>query len=98
VLLAGDAAHCHSPVGGRGMNLGIADAADLAERIAAGTTEGYSRARHAAGAEVMAFSERGRKALQSTNPVVRTGVIGVMALLGLVPPLARLAATRLASG
>ena len=30
VFLAGDAAHVHSPVGGRGMNLGIWDAATLA--------------------------------------------------------------------
>lgn len=30
VFLAGDAAHVHSPVGGRGMNLGIADAATFA--------------------------------------------------------------------
>jgi hypothetical protein len=30
VFLAGDGAHVHSPVGGRGMNLGIADACWLA--------------------------------------------------------------------
>jgi 2-polyprenyl-6-methoxyphenol hydroxylase-like FAD-dependent oxidoreductase len=34
-LLAGDAAHVHSPVGGQGMNAGIQDAADLAWRLAA---------------------------------------------------------------
>ena len=34
IYLAGDAAHCHSPAGGRGMNLGIADAVSFARRLA----------------------------------------------------------------
>ena len=34
VLLAGDAAHIHSPAGGQGMNLGIRDAYDLGHRLA----------------------------------------------------------------
>ena len=34
VILAGDAAHTHSPVGGQGMNLGIADAFELGTRLA----------------------------------------------------------------
>lgn len=33
VLLAGDAAHIHSPAGGQGMNTGIQDAADLGWRL-----------------------------------------------------------------
>ncbi|MFD0597051.1 FAD-dependent monooxygenase [Catellatospora coxensis] len=33
VLLAGDAAHVHSPAGGQGMNLGIDDAAALGEAL-----------------------------------------------------------------
>ncbi len=35
VLLAGDAAHVHSPAGGQGMNLGIQDAVALAKALAA---------------------------------------------------------------
>ncbi|MBS2537106.1 FAD-dependent monooxygenase [Catenulispora sp. NF23] len=35
VLLAGDAAHVHFPMGGQGMNLGIQDAHNLAWRLAA---------------------------------------------------------------
>jgi 2-polyprenyl-6-methoxyphenol hydroxylase-like FAD-dependent oxidoreductase len=35
VVLAGDAAHVHSPVGGQGMNAGLQDAHDLAWRLAA---------------------------------------------------------------
>lgn len=34
VLLAGDAAHVHSPAGGQGMNTGIQDAANLAWKLA----------------------------------------------------------------
>jgi 2-polyprenyl-6-methoxyphenol hydroxylase-like FAD-dependent oxidoreductase len=34
LLLAGDAAHVHSPAGGQGMNLGIADAVALARALA----------------------------------------------------------------
>lgn len=74
VFLAGDAAHCHSPVGGRGMNLGIADAADLAARFAEGGLEDYHSVRHAAGQSILELSENGRKALMSTNPVTRAAV------------------------
>jgi 2-polyprenyl-6-methoxyphenol hydroxylase-like FAD-dependent oxidoreductase len=35
ILLAGDAAHVHSPAGGQGMNLGIQDAVVLADALAA---------------------------------------------------------------
>jgi 2-polyprenyl-6-methoxyphenol hydroxylase-like FAD-dependent oxidoreductase len=34
VFLAGDAAHCHSPAGGQGMNTGLQDAANLAWKLA----------------------------------------------------------------
>ena len=49
VLLAGDAAHCHSPVGGKGMNLEIADAVAAVTAIVDGTTSRYTEARHAHG-------------------------------------------------
>ena len=42
IYLAGDAAHIHSPAGGRGMNLGIEDAAWLAWLISEGRTAEYS--------------------------------------------------------
>ncbi|KAM4067958.1 FAD binding domain-containing protein [Hirsutella rhossiliensis] len=34
VFIAGDAAHCHSPMGGRGMNTGLQDAHNLAWKLA----------------------------------------------------------------
>jgi 2-polyprenyl-6-methoxyphenol hydroxylase-like FAD-dependent oxidoreductase len=56
--LAGDAAHVHSPAGGRGMNLGIWDACSFAERCAAGTLEGYSAERHPIGSRILAVTDR----------------------------------------
>ncbi|MFE4512899.1 FAD-dependent oxidoreductase [Kitasatospora sp. NPDC056783] len=35
VFLAGDAAHCHSPAGGQGMNTGLQDSANLSWKLAA---------------------------------------------------------------
>lgn len=81
VFLAGDAAHCHSPVGGRGMNLGLADAADLAERIANGTTDGYHAARHPVGRATIKLSERARRAVTSTHPAIRFFVRTFLRLL-----------------
>ncbi|MGV9452937.1 FAD-dependent monooxygenase [Streptomyces sp. NPDC003635] len=43
VLLAGDAAHLHSPLGGQGLNLGIQDAVNLGWKLAA-TLQGWAPA------------------------------------------------------
>ena len=53
VFLVGDAAHIHSPVGGRGMNLGMEDACWLAWLIAEGRTDEYTKLRHPIGADVL---------------------------------------------
>jgi hypothetical protein len=61
VLLAGDAAHIHSPVGGQGLNIGVQDAVNLGWKLAqvvAGTsTDGlldtYHDERHPVGARVL---------------------------------------------
>ncbi|MEE2949891.1 MAG: NAD(P)/FAD-dependent oxidoreductase [Pseudomonadota bacterium] len=45
VFLAGDAAHVHSPVGGRGMNLGMWDAAWLAFLLSEGRASEYEMRR-----------------------------------------------------
>lgn len=89
VFLAGDAAHCHSPVGGRGMNLGIADAAELAEHMAEGTLEGYSAARHKDGAQTIALSERGRRLVTSSHPLNRPLLTVALKLIARVPVLQR---------
>ncbi|WP_407158368.1 FAD-dependent monooxygenase [Bradyrhizobium sp. STM 3557] len=64
VLLAGDAAHIHSPLGGQGLNLGLGDAMNLGWKLAAtvrgdapaGLLDSYSRERHPVGAEVLDWS------------------------------------------
>ncbi len=83
VLLAGDAAHCHSPVGGRGMNLGIADSVELARCIAEGALEEYSSTRHHEGASAIAFTERLRKAItaQGINGWLLMRALGMVQLL-----------------
>ncbi|MEQ9332380.1 FAD-dependent monooxygenase [Thalassobaculum sp.] len=57
-FLAGDAAHVHSPAGGRGMNLGIWDACAFAARHQAGTLDGYTAERHPIGARILAITDR----------------------------------------
>jgi 2-polyprenyl-6-methoxyphenol hydroxylase-like FAD-dependent oxidoreductase len=65
LLLAGDAAHVHSPAGGQGMNLGIQDATALADALcnvlggAPDTVlDAYSRDRRAIALEVLALTAR----------------------------------------
>ena len=53
VFLAGDAAHVHSPVGGRGMNLGIWDAATLAYLASFGRESEYETKRLTAVKQVL---------------------------------------------
>ncbi len=70
VLLAGDAAHCHSPVGGRGMNLGIDDAVAAVKSILDEKTFEYTEKRHTIGARVLKTSEFLRKLVTANNFLV----------------------------
>ncbi len=76
VLLAGDAAHCHSPMGGRGMNLGIDDAIAAVTSILDEKTFEYTEMRHKMGARVLKKSEKLRK-LSTANNFLATAFIGV---------------------
>ena len=61
VLLAGDAAHVHSPAGGQGLNIGVQDAVNLGWKLAqvvSGTSpesllDSYQAERHPIGARVL---------------------------------------------
>jgi len=90
VLLAGDAAHCHSPVGGRGMNLGMAAAAAAASAIAAGAVEDYSAARHAIGRKILKQTEFARRTVLSENAGPRAAALAVGKPIMAVPMLQRL--------
>ncbi|MGZ5956596.1 MAG: FAD-dependent oxidoreductase, partial [Caulobacteraceae bacterium] len=70
VFLGGDAAHVHSPIGARGMNLGIEDAFVFARRFAEGTLDGYTSERHPVGRRWILLSERLLSIVQSANPLV----------------------------
>jgi len=98
VFLAGDAAHCHSPVGGRGMNLGIADGAELARRMVEGELDGYGEARHKVGKDVIAGSEAVRKVMTSRNPATRFLVHAVLRTASSLPALQRLFAKKILYG
>lgn len=68
VFLAGDAAHIHSPVGGRGMNLGIEDACWLAWLISEGRQEEYTGLRMDAVEHVLAQTKAATRGILLQNP------------------------------
>ncbi|MEU6568833.1 rifampin monooxygenase [Streptomyces parvulus] len=75
VLLAGDAAHIHPPVGGQGLNLGVQDAFNLGWKLAAevngwapeGLLDSYHAERHPVAADVL-NNTRAQMELLSTAP------------------------------
>ena len=87
VLLAGDAAHVHPPVGGQGLNLGIQDAFNLGWKLAAeingwapeGLLDSYHTERHPVAAAVL-DNTRAQMELLSLEP-------GAQAVRGLISEL-----------
>ncbi|HZL40013.1 MAG TPA: FAD-dependent monooxygenase [Pseudolabrys sp.] len=80
VLLAGDAAHVNNPIGGMGLNGGIQDAANLAEKLAQVVLERtpdellnlYSRQRRTVAVEfVQEQSIANKKRLEASDPEAR---------------------------
>ena len=79
VVLAGDAAHVHSPAGGQGMNTGIQDATNLAWKVALiqlgaaepSLVETYQQERHPVGATVVKVTGRMLKAAMISNPMAQ---------------------------
>ena len=77
ILLAGDAAHVHSPFSGQGLNLGLGDATNLGWKLAAtvqgwappGLLDTYSAERHPIGAWVLDWT-RAQIALMRPDPKV----------------------------
>jgi 2-polyprenyl-6-methoxyphenol hydroxylase-like FAD-dependent oxidoreductase len=78
ILLAGDAAHIHSPLGGQGLNLGLGDAMNLGWKLAAtirghapeGLLDSYHTERYPLGAQVLDWS-RAQVAIMSPSPQAR---------------------------
>jgi 2-polyprenyl-6-methoxyphenol hydroxylase and related FAD-dependent oxidoreductases len=75
VLLAGDAAHIHPPIGGQGLNLGIQDAFNLGWKLAAevggwapaGLLDSYEAERRPVAADVLELT-RAQTELMSSGP------------------------------
>lgn len=75
ILLAGDAAHVHPPVGGQGLNLGLQDAFNLGWKLAGqvrgwappGLLDSYHDERHPVAAQVLDFT-RAQMELLSPEP------------------------------
>ncbi|MES1200378.1 MAG: FAD-dependent monooxygenase [Pseudomonadota bacterium] len=78
VLLAGDAAHTHSPLGGQGLNLGLGDAMNLGWKLAStirgdapvDLLDSYQSERHPVGAQILDWS-RAQVALMRPSPSTR---------------------------
>ena len=75
MLLAGDAAHVHAPIGGQGLNIGVQDAMNLGWKLAQvinGTSpdtllDSYHAERHPVGARVLK-STMAQSVLRQTDP------------------------------
>ena len=80
VLLAGDAAHVNSPIGGMGLNSGVHDAFNLADKLARilhdeaddGELDRYERQRrHVAVTHTQTQTIRNKRLLEERDPAVR---------------------------
>ncbi len=75
ILLAGDAAHVHSPLGGQGLNLGLGDAMNLGWKLGAvvrgvapaSLLDEYGSERHPVGADVLDWSRAQVLLLEPTD-------------------------------
>lgn len=89
IFLCGDAAHIHSPIGGRGMNLGFEDACWLAWLVSEGREAEYSDLRLPAVRHVLAETRRNTRMALMRNPVALAARNVLMPVLGGLPWLRR---------
>ena len=101
VLLAGDAAHVHSPAGGQGMNTGIQDAVVLAEALVTALLSDnerplndYGRIRRPIAVQVVGLTDRLTK-LATIGPALRPLRNALLTVLAFVPAFRRELAWRL---
>ncbi|MFD3428206.1 FAD-dependent monooxygenase [Nocardia fluminea] len=92
VLLAGDAAHVHSPAGGQGMNTGIQDAALLASLLAKVTAgepdsilDTYETVRRPIALDVVAFTDRMTKMATLQSAPIRAVRNTALRILSRIP-------------
>merc|ERR1712232_679107 len=80
VFIAGDACHCHSPLGGQGMNMGFLDAKNLAWKIGSAVKNpgkgaekllgSYDVERRGVDQKILRAIEHGQKMASGRNPVL----------------------------
>ncbi len=99
ILLAGDAAHVHSPAGGQGMNTGIQDAVALGHALAAvlaGRAAESQRTRRPVAERVVAFTDRMTRVATLHGHRARSVRNGVIRVIGRIPLVQHRLATELA--
>jgi 2-polyprenyl-6-methoxyphenol hydroxylase-like FAD-dependent oxidoreductase len=96
LLLAGDAAHVHSPAGGQGMNTGIQDGFALGKALASGDLDGYEAQRRPVAERVVEFTRRMTRIATARSRPARLARNIVLPLLGSSPRFRAKLATELA--
>jgi 2-polyprenyl-6-methoxyphenol hydroxylase-like FAD-dependent oxidoreductase len=103
ILIAGDAAHVHSPAGGQGMNTGIQDgvalghalAGALGQRADESALDQYERTRRPVAERVVALTDRMTRMATLRSPRSRAARNAVLGLVGRIPTFRRWLATEL---
>ncbi len=103
VFLAGDAAHCHSPAGGQGMNTGLQDAANLSWKLVAAVRgwgpdallDTYQTERHPVGRAVLRSSGALVRLALGRHASTRALRSAIGAAAGHLGPLAELGAKQI---
>ena len=102
-ILAGDAAHVHSPMGGQGMNTGLQDAYNVAWKLAlvvqgradAAILDSYEAERHPVATRLLESTDRGFQLIVMNNWIAglfRTRIMTNVAALAMKRPAVRRAA------
>jgi 2-polyprenyl-6-methoxyphenol hydroxylase-like FAD-dependent oxidoreductase len=92
LLIAGDAAHVHSPAGGQGMNIGIQDAVSLGAALASALQDGtedaldaWAARRRRVARKVVALTDRMTRAATLENRAAQVIRNAAVQFIGHIP-------------